>query len=148
MDLYSGTGKQQTQQCGPIQKVHSVCVPSVQVRTGVGPLAKEPAFFKCHFHRWMWSSWWQIVQAPMCSYHRGLHYSLNYKLFGGAVPRPFCGRICVCVWHGILEQWRSRSEYCVQLVCFVAIRFIDVCGWSGTKTGDPYIGSTRFCSFS
>ena len=38
------------------------------------------------------------------AYHRGLHYSLNYKLFGGAVPRPFCGRICVCVWHGILEQ--------------------------------------------
>ena len=31
------------------------------------------------------------------AYHRGLHYSLNYKLFDGAVPRPFCGRICVCV---------------------------------------------------
>ena len=56
MDLYSGAGKQQTQQCGPIQKVHSVCAPSVQVRTGVGPLAKEPAFLnvisidKCGLH--------------------------------------------------------------------------------------------------
>ena len=45
------------------------------------------------------------------------------------------------------------STRLLSLLCFVAIRFIE-CIWLidalrvGTKTGDPYIGSTRFCSFS
>ena len=51
------------------------------------------------------------------AYHRGLHYLLNCKLLGGAVPRLVCGRIFVCVarYFGAVKITirilRSRNEF-------------------------------------
>ena len=81
------------------------------------------------------------------AYHRGLHYSLNCNLFEGAVPRPVCGRICVCV-----ARYFRAVKFTIRILscgysfyrCMWLIDALPV----GTKTGDPYIGSTRFCSFS
>ena len=67
------------------------------------------------------------------------------------MPRPVCGRIFVCVARYFravkitIRILRSRMLCCNSFYrCMWLIDALRV----GTKTGDPYIGSTRFCSFS